>query len=383
MLTSAEPAFSQDPSRGRAPEGLLVCADGSRFRGEIHGAERVVSGELVFNTVMTGYQEVISDPSYSGQVVAFTSSHIGNYGVHPADSESSVPRCRAAVVRELSIRPSSWRSQESLQSWLSRYGVPLISGVDTRRLTRLVREAGAIPCAVGPLEGPFAASEADIEAAALAETGTTGVDLVSSVSTKEPYFLGDGPLRILVMDFGVKASILASLASLARVEVLPASTPASEVLARQADGVVLSNGPGDPAALSWAVQTVEKLIGEVPTLGICLGHQLLAQAIGGSTFKLPFGHHGGNHPVRRASDGGVEITSQNHNYAVAPDSLRGARVTHVNLNDHVIEGFCVDGQRVWGLQYHPEAGPGPHDSRAAFADFVSDISNAPARWGRI
>jgi carbamoyl-phosphate synthase small subunit len=352
------------------PAAALVLADGEVFEGEAIGARRVSTGEVVFNTVMCGYQEVLTDPSYAGQVVTFTYPHIGNYGAARGDAESRRLFCRGVVVRDLAERPSSWRAAGSLEALLERAGIPGVSGVDTRRLTRHVREAGSLPCALGPLEGPGAADEAALLAAARAERGTDGADLVREVTARAPYRVGEGPLRLVAYDFGVKTSILRELGRLGTVEVVPATTAAAEVLDRRPDGVVLSNGPGDPAALPYAVATVRELLGEVPLLGICLGHQLLAIALGGTTYKLRFGHHGGNHPVRRLATGDVEITSQNHNYAVAVDGLEGVEVTHVNLNDGVVEGLRCERLRAFGVQYHPEAGPGPHDARYLFEEFA-------------
>jgi carbamoyl-phosphate synthase small subunit len=344
----------------------LVLADGTVFEGEAIGAEPpggVASGEVVFNTTLTGYQEVLSDPSYAGQVVTFTYPHIGNYGATAADNEAARPFCRGVVVRDLARRRSNWRSEEGLDAWLRRHGLAGIAGVDTRRLTRHIRDAGAMPGAFGT------ADTATLAAAAAAEPGTDGIDLVAQVTTPESYVVGDGPRRVVAYDFGIKHTILEHLATLATVEVVPASTPAADVLARQPDGVFLSNGPGDPAAVEGAVARIQALLGEVPIFGICLGHQLLSTALGGTTFKLPFGHHGGNHPVRRTDTGQVEITSQNHNFAVVEGSVTGAKVTHVNLNDGTVEGLRHDGLRAFGAQHHPEAGPGPHDAAYLFTQF--------------
>ena len=347
---------------------LLVMADGTTFEGEAIGARPesgVATGELVFNTVMSGYQEVITDPSYAGQVIAFTYPHIGNYGVAPEDDESRQPFCRGVVVRDLARRPSNWRAARDLDAFLASHGVPGIAGVDTRRLTRHVREVGAMPCAFGT------ADETVLKAAALDEPGTTGVDLAAQVTTGAPYRVGHGPLSVVAYDFGIKRTILRHLTGIAQVEVVPAATPAAEVLERRPDGVFLSNGPGDPAAVGYAADAIRGLLGEVPVFGICLGHQLLATAIGARTFKLPFGHHGGNHPVRRVATGAVEITSQNHNYAVVEGSVDAADITHVNLNDGVIEGLRVRGEAAFSVQYHPEAGPGPHDAAYLFDEFKS------------
>jgi carbamoyl-phosphate synthase small subunit len=349
------------------PTALLVTADGAVFAGEAAGTPAgIATGELVFNTAMSGYQEIITDPSYAGQVVAFTSTHIGNYGTNDDDDEARRPHCRGIVVRDLATLPSNWRSTESLEAFLQRHRVPAITGVDTRRLTRHLRQAGAVPCAFGT------ASEADLRAAATAAPGTDGVDLVSGVTTTGTTTFGNGPLRIVAFDFGVKATMVRQLSALGTVTVVPASTSASDVLALEPDGVFLSNGPGDPAALGGPTGTISDLVGRVPIFGICLGHQLLATALGGTTYKLPFGHHGANHPVQRLETGVVEITSQNHNYAVAADSIPDVEITHVNLNDGVIEGFRSLSAEAFSVQYHPEAAPGPHDARYLFGEF-SDL----------
>jgi carbamoyl-phosphate synthase small subunit len=360
---------------------LLVLADGEVFEGEAMGAVPpggVATGELVFNTVLSGYQEVITDPSYAGQTIVFTYPHIGNYGVTPADNEATRPWCRGVVVRDLPPRPSSWRSAGALEDFLAVHGVPGVTGIDTRRLTRHLRDDGAMGCAFGT------AHLSTLRAAAAAEPGTTGRDLVSDVTTAAPYERGSGPLRIVVYDYGVKETMLRHLGGGARLTVVPAAFGADDALALEPDGVFLSNGPGDPAALSVQVGIIADLLGRVPVFGICLGHQLLATALGGRTYKLPFGHHGGNHPVRRLSSGQVEITSQNHNYAVDGASLprsgaTAAELTHVNLNDGVVEGFRCSAAAAFSVQYHPEAGPGPHDARYLFDDFRALMNGAQAR----
>jgi carbamoyl-phosphate synthase small subunit len=348
------------------PPARLVTADGEVFEGEAAGASPpggIATGELVFNTALSGYQEVVTDPSYAGQVVAFTYPHIGNYGVNGDDDEAPRPFCEGVVVRDLVAEPSNWRAEGGLEAFLVRHRVPAITGVDTRRLTRHVRRAGALPCAFGT------APEAQLAEAARRAPGTDGRDLVVDVTTTHAYTLGAGPRRIVAVDLGIKATMLRQLATLGAITVVPAATGAAEVLALGPDGVFVSNGPGDPAALEAVTANLSDLIGRVPIFGICLGHQVLARALGAATYKLAFGHHGANHPVRRLDTGQVEVTSQNHNYAVDAASLRGAEVTHVNLNDGVVEGIRVPGAGVLSVQYHPEAGPGPHDARYLFGEF--------------
>jgi carbamoyl-phosphate synthase small subunit len=371
------------PGSGRH-QALLVLADGETFEGETAGwwepgLRVAATGEIVFNTAMTGYQEIMTDPSYAGQIITFTYPHIGNYGATPDDDESRWVPCRGVIVRELTGPPSSWRAAESLASFLDRHRVPAIVGIDTRRLTRHLREVGAVAGAFGPVSGPSAIDETSLRAAAAVEPGTEGVDLVAEVTTLEPYTIGGGPLRIVAYDYGIKRTILRHLGRLATVEVVPASTPAVDVLARRPDGVFLSNGPGDPAALGYATTIVAELIGQVPVFGICLGHQLLAAALGAKTFKLDFGHHGANHPVRRLSTGEVEITSQNHSYAVTDDGIDGADITHINLNDGVVEGLACRDVPAFSVQYHPEAGPGPHDASYLFGEFVRIMETGPMR----
>ena len=351
-------------------EAVLVLADGTRFEGEAIGAEPpngVSAGEVVFNTVLTGYQEVLTDPSYAGQIITFTYPHIGNYGVNDDDRESRKPFCRGVIVRDLARRRSNWRSDNDLDAFLKQHGIAGLAGVDTRRLTRHIRDAGAM-C------GAFGTNEAALAEAATAEPGTSGVDLVSTVTTEQPYTVGDGPLRVVAYDFGIKRTILRHLSTIATVEVVPASTTADDALARKPDGVFLSNGPGDPEQVPYAIDAINGLLDQVPVFGICLGHQLLSLAIGARTEKLPFGHHGGNHPVRRIETGAVEITSQNHNFAVMADSLGNkAEMTHVNLNDGVCEGLRVRDARAFSVQHHPEAGPGPHDSAYLFDLFAEQM----------
>jgi carbamoyl-phosphate synthase small subunit len=352
----------------------LVLADGSVFEGDLIGADPrggVATGEVVFNTALSGYQEIISDPSYAGQIITFTYPHIGNYGVNAHDDESRGAFCRGVVVRDLARRPSNHRSEGHLDGLLRRRSIPGIAGIDTRRLTRLIRDTGAIPGAFGSTD------ETALRTAAAAEPGTDGVDLVATVTAAEPYDVAahDGaPDRLIVAyDFGIKTTIVRHLAGLGRVVVVPAATPSADVLDRTPDGVFLSNGPGDPETVPYAVDSIRDLIGKVPVFGICLGHQLLGLALGAGTVKLPFGHHGANHPVKNLATDAVEITSQNHNFAVDAATLAGlgrqVRMTHVNLNDGVCEGIEVVDERCFSVQHHPEAGPGPHDSRYLFERF--------------
>ncbi len=355
-------------------ESMLVLEDGSVFEGEAIGyvpTNGVAAGEVVFNTTMTGYQEVITDPSYAGQIITFTTSHIGNYGATSADHESRGTFARGVIVRDLARRRSNWRSTEDLDEMLTTNRLPGIAGLDTRRLTRLLRDAGSLRGAFGT------ADEATLRAAALADKGTSGIDLVAEVTTPEIYSVSGGRFSVVAYDFGIKSTILRCLSDIARVTVVPASTSAAEVLAMNPDGVFLSNGPGDPEMVAGATQNIRGIVeAGVPTFGICLGHQLLSRAFGGHTFKLPFGHHGGNHPVRNIATGTVEITSQNHNFCVDPDSLSGvADITHINLNDQTNEGMRLLKHRAFSVQYHPEAGPGPHDSRYLFAQFADLMEN--------
>jgi len=355
-------------------DAWLVLADGTTFEGEAIGAEPeggVASGEVVFNTAMTGYQEIITDPSYAGQVIAFTYPHIGNYGVNRADLESDRAHCRGIVVRDLARRHSSWRAEGDLGGFLRSLGVPGIAGLDTRRLTRHIREAGAMPGAFGT------ADESTLRTAATREPGTRGVDLVAQVTTDRPYTVGDGPRRVVAYDLGIKRSILHQLGRIATVDVVPASTPADEVLARRPDGVFLSNGPGDPELAGPVVTELRELLGRVPVFGICLGSQVMGLALGGRTYKLPFGHHGANVPVRDQRSGAVAITSQNHNFAVEAGSVPDVDESHVCLNDGSLEGIRCREVPAFSVQYHPEAAPGPHDSRYLFTEFAELMDAVP------
>jgi carbamoyl-phosphate synthase small subunit len=350
---------------------LLVLADGTTFEGFSVGhrpESGVTAGEVVFNTALVGYQEILTDPSYAGQIITFTYPHIGNYGVNGDDDEARAPHCRGVIVRDLARRASSWRATEDLAGFLERHRVAGIAGIDTRRLTRHIRSAGAMP-------GAFGSADRDaLLAAAQADGGTDGRDLVAEVTASEPYTVGpdNASLFVVAYDFGIKRSIVHQLVQAGcQVEVVPASTSAADVLAREPDGVFLSNGPGDPEAVDYARDSVKGILGKLPVFGICLGHQIMSLALGASTFKLRFGHHGGNHPVRNLATGHVEITSQNHNYAVDADSLpAGATISHLNLNDGDLEGMRAAELGAFSVQYHPEAGPGPHDARYLFGEFI-------------
>ena len=352
---------------------LLVLQDGSLFEGEAIGAGSseisapvIARGEVVFHTGLSGYQEILTDPSYAAQIITFTTPHIGNYGTSAADNESSKIFARGVIVRELARRRSNWRSDDSLDSFLKRHDISGIAGIDTRRLTRVLRDCGAMPGAFGT------ASETDLRKAVANEKGTAGRNLIAQVTTTKSYIHGAGKFKVVAFDFGIKTTILNCLAEFATVHVVPATTSAAEVMALSPDGVFLSNGPGDPEMVHGAPATIRDLLGTgVPMFGICLGHQLMALALGGKTFKLPFGHHGANHPVRNLATKTVEITSQNHNFCVDTDSLATkAEITHINLNDNTNEGMRVLGANAFSVQYHPEAGPGPHDSRYLFGEFL-------------
>ena len=360
-------------SKMQIKPALLVLNDGSVFEGEAIGAgsseisEQVISrGEVVFHTGLSGYQEIITDPSYAGQIITFTTPHIGNYGTTNLDNEASKVFARGVIVRELARRRSNWRSDDSLDSFLKQHDLAGIAGIDTRRLTRLLRDSGSMPGAFGT------ASQEELLKVAKSEKGTAGKNLIAQVTTTKSYIRGNGKFTVVAYDFGIKTTMLNCLAEFATVHVVPATTTAQEVIALSPNGIFLSNGPGDPQMAHGAPATIRELLGTgIPLFGICLGHQLLALALGGKTYKLPFGHHGANHPVRNIATNSVEITSQNHNFCVDADSLATkADVTHINLNDNTNEGLRVRGANAFSVQYHPEAGPGPHDSRYLFSQFV-------------
>jgi len=346
--------------------GFLVLEDGTTFRGESVGAQGYALGEAVFTTAMTGYQEVVTDPSYAEQLVCFTAPMVGNYGVAPHRSESRAVHARAVIMRE--ARGPAWTA------WLAEHGLPALSGIDTRSLVHRLREGGAMRAAVVAGEGSVEEALAAVHRLAPME----GRALAAIVSTKEPYVRGtSGRLRIAVLDYGCKRSIVARLtAAGAQVVVYPHDTPAEALLETGPDGVLLSNGPGDPAALTPQIEEVRGLLGRVPVLGICLGHQLLALATGLETFKLRFGHRGANHPVLERASGRVLVTSQNHGFAVRGTEATDA--THVSLYDGTVEGLDYPALRARSLQFHPEAGPGPHDARPLIEGWLEEVSIAQA-----
>ena len=371
------------PSRPRAH---VVLADGTVFEGTAIGAEGVSTGEVVFTTGMTGYQEVLTDPSYCGQIVTMTAPQIGNTGVNEDDPEAERPFLAGFVVRELSPVVSSWRSTATLDDYLKRHGIVGIEGVDTRALTRHIRDQGAQMAAIG------VGSSDELLAKARSAPPMQGLDLTGEVQTAESYewtegtgVWGDGPAperedrpHVVALDFGVKRNILRCLVDAGcKVTVVSGRTPADEILALGADGLFLSNGPGDPAATEYAIETTKALLGKKPLFGICLGHQILSLALGGSTYKLKFGHRGLNQPVKNLETGRVEITTQNHGFCVDASSLEGkAKLTHQHLNDDTCMGVAVDDKDAFSVQYHPEAAAGPHDARYLFERFVAKMDAA-------
>ena len=365
---------------------ILALEDGTVFEGKSFGALVERSGEVVFNTAITGYQEIFTDPSYSGQIVVLTYPQIGNYGTSRLDHESRRPYIEGLVVREFTSITSNWRSDEEARSFLSQAGIPVVSDLDTRTLVRHIRNFGAMRGVLSTLEK----DPAKLVAKAKAIPSMAGLDLATRVSTKTRYEWTEaaGPcspsermsdaaearFHVVAYDFGIKHNILRRLAhSGCRVTVVPSLTSAEDVLGLHPDGVFLSNGPGDPEPLETQVASVRRLVGKVPIFGICLGHQILGLALGGKTYKMKFGHRGANHPVLNHLTGRVEITSHNHGFAVDPESLNTSdiEITHINLNDQTLEGFRHRREKVFCVQYHPEAAPGPHDSHYLFADFVT------------
>lgn len=366
-------------------KAVLALEDGTVFEGRSFGARTDSYGEVVFNTAITGYQEIFTDPSYSGQIVVLTNPQIGNYGANQADSEAAKPYIEGLVVREFSPIASNWRSEEAANQFLEENGIPIAAEIDTRALVRHLRTRGVMR---GVLAGASGDPQALVERARLIPS-MTGLDLATRVSTKAPYDwnkpveecspseavgrAADPCCHVVAYDFGIKHNILRRLVQVgARVTVVPAATSAEDVMSLKPDGVFLSNGPGDPEPLQPQAREVRKLIGKTPIFGICLGHQILGLALGGKTYKLKFGHRGANHPVLNRVTNKVEITSHNHGFAVDPDSLNQSEIelTHVNLNDEALEGFRHRNEPVFCVQYHPEAAPGPHDSLYLFDDFM-------------
>lgn len=373
-----------DILKNNKPRAVLALADGRVFHGWSFGAAGQTVGEVVFNTCMTGYQEVLTDPSYHRQIVVMTPVQIGNTGVNSKDDESEKPQVAGFVVRESSAVTSNWRSEEGMESLLAKHGIVGIEGIDTRALTRHIRDHGAQAGAIDTGD----VDEKELVKRARLWGSMEGKDLVAEVSPSGSYRWNKGPfhpltgfsetsanLHVVAMDYGIKRNILRELTGVGcRVTVVPAGTSPERILELDPDGVFLSNGPGDPEPVKYAVKTVKELLGQVPIFGICLGHQILGLALGGVTCKLKFGHHGGNHPVKDLSTGKVEITSQNHGFVVDPDSLFAAgqkvEVTHINLNDQTVEGIRHLQIPAFSVQYHPEAAPGPHDAHYLFHRFV-------------
>ncbi len=360
----------------------LVLEDGTAFRGRAIGADGEAFGEVVFNTSMTGYQEILTDPSYKGQMVCMTYPHIGNYGVNEEDVESRRPWAEGFIVRELSPIVSNYRSQMALDTYLKQHGIVAIDGIDTRALTLKLRRQGAMN---GGVSTTATAPEPVLERVR-AMPSIVGADLVKDVTCAKPFEWSPDPgttkpsrFHVVIIDYGVKYAIARQLAGRGcYLTIVPAAYPANEILATKPDGIVLSNGPGDPAAVTYAVDTIRQLIGKAPMMGICLGHQLLGLALGGKTYKLKFGHHGANHPVKDLATGKVDITAQNHGFAVDVESIPDRRVelTHVNLNDHTVEGMRHRELPIFSMQYHPEASPGPHDARHLFGRFIETLERA-------
>uniref|UniRef100_A0A7N0TSV7 Carbamoyl phosphate synthase small chain, chloroplastic n=1 Tax=Kalanchoe fedtschenkoi TaxID=63787 RepID=A0A7N0TSV7_KALFE len=367
----------------KTSDARLVLEDGSIWRAKSFGAKGTQVGEVVFNTSLTGYQEILTDPSYAGQFVLMTCPHIGNTGVNFGDEESSKCFLGGLVIRSLSIGTSNWRCVETLGDYLTKRNIMGIYDVDTRAITRRLRQDGSL---IGILSTEESRTDEDLLQMSRS-WDIVGVDLISGVSCTSPYEWvdktdpewdfntnkRDGKIfNVIAYDFGIKHNILRRLASHGcKITVVPATWPASKTLEMNPDGVLFSNGPGDPSAVPYAVQTVKELLGKVPVFGICMGHQLLGQALGGRTFKMKFGHHGGNHPVRDIRSGRVDISAQNHNYAVDPATLpEGVEVTHINLNDGTCAGLAFPAMKIMSLQYHPEASPGPHDSDLVFTEFI-------------
>ncbi|MCL6520279.1 MAG: glutamine-hydrolyzing carbamoyl-phosphate synthase small subunit [Armatimonadetes bacterium] len=360
-------------------KAILVLEDGTTYEGESIGAKGTTIGEVVFSTCMTGYQEMLTDPSYAGQILTLTYPLIGNYGVNHDDFESSTIQVEGFVVKHLCEVPSNWRAISTLNDFLKEQNVVGIQGVDTRALTRHLRIQGVM---LGGITTDYTREEMLNKIANAPDYG--GIDFTKRVTTKSPYVWKNSvnsakpEFDVALLDFGVKRNILRSLCALnCRVTVYPCNTPAEQILDANPDGIILSPGPGDPALLSEAIENVKKLIGKKPIMGVCLGNQLLGWAFGSTTYKLKFGHRGGNHPVKELATGKVFITSQNHGYAVDPDGLKnsGMEVSHININDGTVEGLCHKELPIFSIQYHPEASPGPMDSKYLFQRFVEMLRN--------
>lgn len=355
--------------------GVLLLEDGTRFPGRGLGATGLSFGEVIFSTAMTGYQELLTDPSYCGQILVSTAAHVGNVGINAQDHESAKAWLAGFVVQDAPRRYSNWRADRSLETWLEQHGVVGLCDVDTRALVRHLRDQGAMRGAVchGPEPG-------DLRERIAHHPDLVGRDLVREVTCDQVTHHGDGRFHVVAYDFGMKQHMMHLMHWHGlKVTRVPATTSADDVLSWRPDGVFLSNGPGDPAALQGVVDQVRQLLGRVPLFGICLGHQLLGRALGGETFKLKFGHHGSNHPVKDLTTGRVEITTQNHGFAVDPSSLGSeVQLTHINLNDGTCEGLACPSQQAFSVQYHPENAPGPHDSRYLFERFVALMENACA-----
>ncbi|MEO5798232.1 MAG: glutamine-hydrolyzing carbamoyl-phosphate synthase small subunit [Gemmatimonadales bacterium] len=371
----------KDFAGGTGRPAFVLLEDGTWYPGQLVGPVVKGFGEVVFTTSMTGYQETFTDPSYLGQIVVMTAPMIGNYGITDTDDESAHPQVSGVVVRELSAHYSNWQATRSLPEWLAEAGVPIITDVDTRQLTRHLRERGAMRGVIAEGSEPSAALRAEL----MASPSMEGLDLASRATTPVSYSQGEGPL-VVAFDFGMKRNIVRMLeATGLRVEVVPAQTDAAAVMALHPDGLFLSNGPGDPAAVGYALETIRTLTESgIPTFGICLGHQLLGLTFGGETSKLSYGHRGGNHPVKELATGKVLITTQNHGFAVlgSAEGVPGApdlEVTHLNLNDGTVEGLKHRRLPVFAVQYHPEAAPGPHDAYPHFGEFLAAIQARAAQ----
>ena len=365
---------------------VLASEDGSIFEGLGFGSEGETFGEIVFNTSLTGYQEIITDPSYNGQIVVMTYPEIGNYGINSEDLESKKPVAKGLVVKEYWPSPSNWRSEESLGDYMTRHNIIGIYGIDTRQLTKNIRTKGAQKSLISTIDF----NKKSLTNKVKKSSGIVGRDLVTEVSCKKSYKWSKGTekwipstevtkkvkkkYKVVAYDFGIKTNILRRLTDLGcKITVVPSKTDPKDILAMEPDGIFLSNGPGDPEGVAYAIENVNKLIGKKPIFGICLGHQIISLALGGKTYKLKFGHRGGNQPVKNLKTGKVEITSQNHSFAVDPDSLDSKKVeiTHINLNDDTVEGLRHKEYPLFSVQYHPESSPGPHDSGYLFNEFMN------------